>query len=112
MNNIFGCTKIIIENNFPERQSRRTLKSLTKEVSLTEKERGAGNPGSLITALTSVLDDISRVLWNPRNGLGKSKLSSFCNRKSSAYKHQTPECMRVKQNSDSRFEPQIHLYCS
>lgn len=70
MNNIFGCAKIIIENNFPERQSIRTLKFLTKEVSLTEKERGAWNPGSLITALMSMLDDISRVLWNPRNGLG------------------------------------------
>lgn len=80
MNNIFGYAKIIIENNFPERQNIRTLKSLTKEESNRER-KGFGEPRKL--------DYSTNVYVRPRNGLGKSELSSFCNRISSAYKHQT-----------------------
>ena len=59
---------IIIENNFPERQNIRTLKSLMKEESNRERKR-CGEPRKL--------DYSTNVYVRPRNGLGKSELSSF-----------------------------------
>lgn len=39
MSNTLRCAKIIIKNSFSERQRVRTLNSLVKEISPTEKER-------------------------------------------------------------------------
>lgn len=50
MSNTLRCAKIIIKNSFSERQNKRTLNSLVKEISPTEKVRNAVKPESFITA--------------------------------------------------------------
>lgn len=108
MSNTLRCAKIIIKNSFSERQRVRTLNSLVKEISPTEKRKRYSRTRKVYYSTRSVLDDISSVLWSPRTQVlypKKLKLPSFCNRISDPYRY--PATFLETQKYDE--EPEFRL---